>query len=148
VVLTLGSTFRCRNFLRQKSVSATREGIRGGDPSFPIVYGNVDGASPKTLIVCGMYDVQPAEETQWMSPPFAAEIHNLPGLGECVIARGAVNSEGAFCGVFNALRAIRDVDEIPLNIIFTVEGEEEIASHQFKDFLYVVAELEQPRKLQ
>ena len=92
---------RCRTFLRQKSISVTGEGIREtaawlkdfiealggeasfwGNPSFPIVYGRLHGASQKTLIVYGMYDVQPAEERKWMSPPFAAEIYTLPGLGD------------------------------------------------------------------
>jgi acetylornithine deacetylase/succinyl-diaminopimelate desuccinylase-like protein len=144
----------CRNFLRQKSVSVTGEGIREtaewlkgfieklggeasfwGNPSFPIVYGRLHGASQKTLIVYGMYDVQPAEERKWMSPPFAAEIHNLPGLGECVVARGAVNSKGALCGLFNVLATIQEKDEIPLNLIFALEGEEEIGSPQFEAFI-------------
>jgi acetylornithine deacetylase/succinyl-diaminopimelate desuccinylase-like protein len=146
---------RCRTFLRQKSVSVTGEGIREtaawlkdfiealggeasfwGNPSFPIVYGRLNGASSqKTLIVYGMYDVQPAEERKWMSPPFAAEIHNLPGLGECVVARGAVNSKGALCGLFNVLATIKEKDEIPLNLIFALEGEEEIGSPQFEAFI-------------
>ena len=102
---------RCREFLRQKSISATGEGIREtanlvkdfitqiggsvhfcGSEHFPIVYGKVDRGAPKTLIIYGMYDVQPVEELKWSSPPFGAEIKNLPHLGPCVIARGAVNS--------------------------------------------------------
>ena len=82
---------RCREFLRQKSISATGEGIKetaqmvkgfieeiggtvryGGDENFPIVYGKVDTGSPKTLIIYGMYDVQPVDEHKWSSPPFAA----------------------------------------------------------------------------
>ena len=146
---------RCRAFLRQKSISVTGEGIREtagilrdfieelggevslwGDPSFPIVFGRLNGASQKTLIVYGMYDVQPAEESKWISPPFAAEIHNLPGLGECVVARGAVNSKGALCGLLNVLKTIKETDRIPLNIIFTLEGEEEIGSPQFESFIH------------
>jgi acetylornithine deacetylase/succinyl-diaminopimelate desuccinylase-like protein len=145
---------RCREFLRQKSVSATGEGIletaslvRGfmeelggevslvGDPSYPIVFGRLGGDSARTLIIYGMYDVQPVEEEKWSSPPFAAEIRSLPKIGECVIARGAVNSKGALCGVFNALRRIKEVDTIPLNLIFTVEGEEEIGSPSFEGFI-------------
>lgn len=145
---------QCRRFLRQKSLSATGEGIREtaemvcefiqnvggkatywGNESFPIVYGTLDVGAAKTLIVYGMYDVQPAEEPRWMSPPFEAAIHNLPGLGECVVARGAVNSKGALRGVFNALETIKKHDEIPLNIIFTMEGEEEIGSPQFESFI-------------
>jgi acetylornithine deacetylase/succinyl-diaminopimelate desuccinylase-like protein len=145
---------RCRAFLRQKSVSATGEGlvetagwieqfiqdlggkvVRWGNQSAPIVYGRLDRGCPKTLIIYGMYDVQPAEERTWISPPFGAEVRRLPGLGECVIARGAVNSKGALCGVFNALKTINEEDEIPLNLIFTIEGEEEIGSPQFERFI-------------
>ncbi len=144
----------CRNFLRQPSISATGEGVketadmvRGfiedmggvvmycGRPDFPIVYGRVDAGKPKTLIIYGMYDVQPAEEKTWTSPPFAAEIQKLPGLGECVIARGAVNSKGALCGVFNVMRTLRKLDALPVNLIFTVEGEEEIGSPAFETFV-------------
>ncbi len=145
---------RCRDFLRQKSVSVTGEGIietaqiitgfileiggtveHYGDPAYPIVFGRLAKGKPKTLIIYGMYDVMPAEESNWLSPPFAADIRTLPGLGECVVARGAVNSKGALCGVFNALKTIHETDEIPLNLIFTVEGEEEIGSPHFPDFI-------------
>ena len=145
---------QCRAFLRQKSISATGEGIREtaewvgrsieevggkvafwGNPSFPIVYGRLDKGYPKTLIIYGMYDVQPAEEPNWVSPAFAAETHNLPGIGECIIARGAVNSKGALCGLFNVLETIKEEDDIPLNLIFTIEGEEEVGSPQFEDFI-------------
>jgi len=145
---------RCRRFLQQKSISATGEGIREtalivekwiqdlggdvrccGDPSFPIVYGRLNGKSDKTLIIYGMYDVQPAEEKNWRSPPFEAEVHSIPGAGDCIIARGAVNSKGALCGLFNALEAIQAADQIPLNLIFTIEGEEEIGSPNFKSFI-------------
>jgi acetylornithine deacetylase/succinyl-diaminopimelate desuccinylase-like protein len=149
-----GHLERCRQFLRQKSISATGEGIVEtarmvrefiadiggeveycGDEDFPIVFGKVNRGNPKTLIIYGMYDVQPIEEHKWTSPPFGAEIRSLPHLGPCVIARGAVNSKGALAGVFNALRTITQVDRLPLNLIFTVEGEEEIGSPHFEPFI-------------
>jgi len=145
---------RCRMFLRQKSISATGEGIveaagivksfiediggdvcLWGDPSYPIVFGRFDRGFPTTLIIYGMYDVQPAEESEWISSPFEAKIHTLPGLGECVIARGAVNSKGALCGVFNVLKTMAQREEIPCNLVFTIEGEEEIGSPQFESFI-------------
>ncbi|MCX8119084.1 MAG: M20/M25/M40 family metallo-hydrolase [Desulfobacterota bacterium] len=145
---------RCRAFLRQKSVSATGEGIREtarivrefireiggeaefhGDEDFPIVLGRVNTGSPRTLIIYGMYDVQPAEEEKWTSPPFGAEIKTLPNLGPCVIARGAVNSKGALAGLFNALKSIVESDRLPLNLLFTIEGEEEIGSPHFEPFI-------------
>jgi acetylornithine deacetylase/succinyl-diaminopimelate desuccinylase-like protein len=145
---------RCRSFLRQKSISATREGIEEtarmvksfveeiggkavlwGNPSFPIIFGRLDKGAPRTLIIYGMYDVQPADEPAWITPPFAAEIQDLPGLGECVIARGAVNSKGALCGLFNTLKTMEETDGIPLNLIFTIEGEEEVGSPQIEAFI-------------
>lgn len=145
---------RCRKFLRQKSISATGEGIKEtaqivkdfiaeiggtsqyfGDENFPIVYGRINNGNPKTLIIYGMYDVQPVEELKWSSSPFGAEVKNLPSLGPCVIARGAVNSKGALAGLFNALRSIKKVDKLPVNIIFTIEGEEEIGSPHFEPFI-------------
>jgi acetylornithine deacetylase/succinyl-diaminopimelate desuccinylase-like protein len=145
---------RCRSFLRQKSISATGEGIPEtaalvksyieeiggevslwGDSHFPIVYGRYDRGFSKTLIIYGMYDVQPADESEWISPPFEAQVHTLPGLGDCVVARGAVNSKGALCGLFNSLKAMTLTDHIPLNLIFTIEGEEEIGSPRFESFI-------------
>ena len=145
---------RCRAFLRQKSISASGEGILetaaivkgfveelggtvsyGGTEDFPIVYGRVDAGRPKTLVVYGMYDVQPVEEAKWTSPPFGAEIRELPRLGPCVIARGAVNSKGALAGVFNALRSVKDEGGLPVNLVFVVEGEEEIGSLHLEPFI-------------
>jgi acetylornithine deacetylase/succinyl-diaminopimelate desuccinylase-like protein len=145
---------RVREFLRQKSISSTGEGILEtaqmvrdfvlevggtvqlcGPEDFPIVYGRVDCGSSKTLIIYGMYDVQPVEEPKWSLPPFGAEIKNLHNLGPCVIARGAVNSKGALAGVFNALRSMRAADRIPVNLIFAIEGEEEIGSPHFEGFV-------------
>jgi len=138
---------RCRHFLRQKSISATGEGIREtariikdwigelggqarfcGAENFPIIFGRAAGGNPKTLIIYGMYDVQPVEELKWSSPPFGAEIKNIFPFGPCIIARGAVNSKGALAGLFNALKSIQKVDRLPLDLLFTIEGEEEIGS--------------------
>jgi acetylornithine deacetylase/succinyl-diaminopimelate desuccinylase-like protein len=145
---------RVRGFLRQKSISATGEGILEtarmvhdfvreiggtvqycGPDDFPIVYGRVDGQRAKTLIIYGMYDVQPVDEQKWSVPPFAAEIKTLHNLGPCIVARGAVNSKGALAGVFNALRSMREADRIPVNLIFAIEGEEEIGSLHFESFI-------------
>lgn len=144
----------CRHFLRQKSISASGEGIREtarmikdwieelggqarlcGEENFPIVYGRAEGRTPKTLVIYGMYDVQPVEDWKWSSPPFGAEVKDIPGLGPCVIARGAVNSKGALAGLFNVLKSIQKIDRLPLNLIFTIEGEEEIGSPHLEPFI-------------
>jgi len=46
-----------------------------------------------------------------------------------------MNSKGVLCGLFNALRTMAETDGIPLNLIFTMEGEEEIGSPQLEAFI-------------
>ncbi|MFW5738896.1 MAG: M20/M25/M40 family metallo-hydrolase [Myxococcota bacterium] len=145
---------RCRSFLRQPSVSSTGEGVRacaelvggmvegiGGRATFegssthPIVYGRVDAGRRRNLIIYGMYDVMPVDARNWTHPPFGAALWTHPKHGLCVVGRGAVNSKGALCGLFNALCAIREVDRLPLNLTFTIDGEEEIGSPSFEPFI-------------
>ena len=145
---------RCRAFLRQPSVSATGEGVvetaellRGmieqlggtvrfcGAPSHPIVYGRLTSGRERVLIIYGMYDVQPVEAHKWSSPPFGAELMDHPRHGRCIVNRGAVNSKGALLGLFNALRTIVEVDRLPLDLVFVLEGEEEIGSPSLERFV-------------
>src|SRR3989441_1093345 len=140
-----------RRLLRQPSVSATGEGIRecselvrqmmadigcktrtwakGGHP---LVIGELDVGAPVTLIVYEMYDVQPVGDLKaWQAPPFAAEIHDVPGVGRAVIGRGSTNSKGALANHLFTWKTIRDVDEMPVNLKILAEGEEEISSANF-----------------
>jgi acetylornithine deacetylase/succinyl-diaminopimelate desuccinylase-like protein len=118
---------RIRDYLRLPSVSATGEGIRaaaeatgawiegaGGafelveTPGHPVVLGELRGppGAPR-LLRYGMYDVQPAEEPGWTSPPFAAEIRDLDGVGPAVVARGSANSKGClWCAPYYAFDRI------------------------------------------
>lgn len=138
---------RAREFLRIPSVSAegrclkeaagllTRwiEGLGGkvswaGPQESPVVLGEIPGEGAGTVLLYGMYDVQPAEEPGWEVPPFEAALRDLPELGLCVIARGAFNSKGALAGVFGALEALRESGGIPLTVKMVLEGEEEVGS--------------------
>jgi acetylornithine deacetylase/succinyl-diaminopimelate desuccinylase-like protein len=146
---------RTRAFLRQPSVSATGEGVREcadmlrgmmeeigckvrmwGKDGHPVVYGDLNVGAPVTLVEYEMYDVQPVGDLDaWMSPPFAADIHELPRVGKSVVARGAMNSKGALCGNLFTWKTIQDVDELPVNLKIVAEGEEEISSANFIDFV-------------
>src|SRR3989475_829217 len=140
-----------RRLLRQPSVSATGEGIRecselvrqmmadigcktrtwakGGHP---LVIGELDVGAPVTLIVYEMYDVQPVGDLNvWQAPPFAAEIRDVPGVGQAIIGRGSTNSKGALANHLFTWKTIRDVDEMPVNLKILAEGEEEISSANF-----------------
>ena len=146
-----------RSFLRIPSISYTGEGILntaeavkkwieslGGTARLvrieggyhPVVFGKIDGSAPRTILIYGMYDVMPADEPGWISPPFAAEIHDWESLGPCIINRGATNTKGPLAAFFAALRAIKEVDgKLPVNLIFAIEGEEEYGSKSFPGFV-------------
>ncbi|PYV17816.1 MAG: hypothetical protein DMG07_05105 [Acidobacteria bacterium] len=95
----------------------------------------MDEKREKTLLIYGMYDVQPVSGQDWSVPPFAATIRELPGLGQCLVARGACNSKGPLIGFINALSSLRQSQgELPSNFIFTIEGEEEVGSRSIEDF--------------
>lgn len=139
---------RIRDYLRMPSVSATGEGIRevahatagwiqdaGGDAEVvetgghPLVLGELTGpAQSPRLLRYGMYDVQPAEEPDWTSPPFAAELRDLPGIGPSVVARGSANSKGCLAAFFLAVEILRELDAMPVSVVLAIEGEEELGS--------------------
>jgi acetylornithine deacetylase/succinyl-diaminopimelate desuccinylase-like protein len=139
---------RIREYLRMPSVSGTGEGIAevaaatvgwiqdaGGEArtvptgGHPLVLGHVEGptGAPR-LVRYGMYDVQPAEEPDWTSPPFAAEIRDLPAVGPSIVGRGSANSKGCLAGLFIALEILRELDAVPVSLDLMIEGEEELGS--------------------
>jgi acetylornithine deacetylase/succinyl-diaminopimelate desuccinylase-like protein len=142
-----------REFLRMPSVSADGTGIRetgeavkafikelGGQAEIvptagqPAVYGELSLGKPKTLLVFSSYDVVPAEEEEWIVPPFSAEIVELPDLGRCLVSRGVYDTKAPLRGFFNAVRAIQEVDELPVNLKFIIEGGEEQGSKGLPEF--------------
>jgi acetylornithine deacetylase/succinyl-diaminopimelate desuccinylase-like protein len=139
---------RIREFCRTPSVSATGEGVRatadavlamidgaGGRAELvettghPVILGEIPGPpGAPVLLRYGMYDVQPAEEPDWSSPPFAMEIRELDDAGPAVVGRGIANSKGSLSSFFCALDALRDTGGVPVGLKFVIEGEEELGS--------------------
>src|SRR3712207_1255187 len=93
----------------------------------PAVLGRIEGDGP-WLLRYGMYDVQPADEPGWSSPPFAAITADVPGAGPSIIARGAANSKGALASFLLAVASARQVASLPAEIVLLVDGEEELGS--------------------
>ena len=139
---------RIREYLRLPSVSATGQGIRataaataawvqgaGGSfelvetPGHPLLLGELPGppGAPR-LLRYGMYDVQPAEEDSWTSPPFAAEVRDLPGIGPAIVARGSANSKGCLAAMFIASEILNELGGLPATVALFIEGEEELGS--------------------
>jgi len=147
---------KMQDFLRQPSVSAENYGVREcaellksyfvdlgcknarliETKSFPVVYGEYDAHAEKTLLVYMMYDTQPFTGEKWTSPPLEARLVDIEPFGKCVIARGAINTKGPLIAFLNALESILAVgEEIPVNLKFVAQGDEELESIHFAEFV-------------
>ncbi|PIB36274.1 peptidase dimerization domain protein [Reichenbachiella sp. 5M10] len=101
-------------------------------PGHPIVYAEkiIDLAKP-TVLVYGHYDVQPADPYElWDSPPFEPVIKD-----ERIYARGACDDKGQMYMHVKAFEAMVACDELPCNVKFMIEGEEEVGSDNLGDFV-------------
>jgi acetylornithine deacetylase/succinyl-diaminopimelate desuccinylase-like protein len=97
----------------------------------PGVWGYYDAGVPKTLMVYMMYDVQPVEPEDWRSPPFEANLVEHE-LGTVLMGRGATNQKGPERAFLNAVEAILAAEgRLPVNLMITAEGEEEISSPHY-----------------
>ncbi len=99
----------------------------------PVVYGEFlhAGSDALTVLVYGHYDVQPADPLElWQTDPFKATIK-----GDNLHARGASDMKGQVLASLAAVRAILSTNDVPVNIKYLIEGEEEIGSPSLGKFL-------------
>ena len=146
------SVVRLQQWIRQPSIAAEHRGMDEGcdlamrmlrDAGFdgvtkiptdgqPGIFATLDAGAPRTVGVYFMYDVKQVDPAEWSSPPFDAALVDKPGLGRCVVGRGAVNQKGPESSFLAALHAIRGSGrKLPVNLVFVAEGEEEIGSPHF-----------------
>ena len=97
-----------------------------------VVAKNEHRAGRRTVMIYGHYDVQPVDPVElWESPPFEPRIAN-----EYVFARGSADNKGQhFAHVLGVEETLREKGELPVNLIFLIEGEEEIGSEHLEEFL-------------
>jgi len=146
-----------QEYVRQPSISADGTGMKetaemtkafieelGGTSKtvetdgWPVVYGELNADARKTLIIYGMYDVQPVEEEKgkWIVPPFGGKIVDLKPFGRCLVNRGAINTKAPLRAFFNVCQSILAVEgTLPVNLIFVIEGEEELGSVHLPQFV-------------
>lgn len=102
-------------------------------PGHPVVYGEWLGApGAPTILFYGHYDVQPVDPLHlWTSPPFDATIRD----GE-IYARGAADDKGQVFMHFKAVEAhLKQNGNLPVNMKFLIEGEEEVGSANLDNFI-------------
>ena len=144
-----------QTLIRQPSVSAKNEGIEecaklvqtllknSGINSellrlkkgvAPLVYGEIKSKQnpKKTLMFYNHYDVQPAEPFDlWEFPPFSAT-----RKGNKIFGRGATDDKGELITRIKAVEAyLKTTGDVPCNIKFVIEGEEETGSAHIEDYL-------------
>ena len=141
-----------RALVRQPSVAATGEGIaecaalvrrafedagaqvtvhaRAG--AAPAVVAEFPGAGDRTLLYYNHYDVQPPDPLdEWTSPPFDPTVRD----GK-LFARGVADNKGDLTTRLAAVRVLQQVHgRLPCRVKFFVEGEEEIGSIHFGDYV-------------
>jgi len=71
------------------------------------VFATLDAGAKRTLGVYFMYDVKQANPDEWSSPPWEARRLDMPGLGNVIMGRGAVNQKGPQSAFLAALHAFR-----------------------------------------
>jgi acetylornithine deacetylase/succinyl-diaminopimelate desuccinylase-like protein len=105
---------------------------------YPIVYGEkiIDDNLP-TVLVYGHYDVQPADPIElWDSPPFEPVIKTTDIHPEgAIFARGACDDKGQMYMHVKAFEAMVVSGELPCNVKFMIEGEEEVGSSNLGIFV-------------
>ncbi|MFX0104060.1 MAG: M20/M25/M40 family metallo-hydrolase [Candidatus Hodarchaeota archaeon] len=147
-----------QEYLRVPSISATGEGIQetaemtaktltklGAEniqivptKGWPVVYGElITNPQKPTVLFYSMYDVQPVEPEKWIVPPFeGAIVENFEEMGRALVARGVINTKGPTMAFFQTVKTLIDTKkELPVNLIFVLEGEEELGSIHLPDFV-------------
>src|ERR1022692_2144870 len=84
------------------------------------------------FVVYGHYDVQPPEPFElWNSPPFEPRLE-----GRSLFARGASDNKGQNLAHLKAVEAyLKTGTELPCDLTFVLEGEEEVGSKSLASFL-------------
>ena len=102
-------------------------------PGSPVVVArSAHDPAKRTVLIYGHYDVQPPEPLEgWTTPPFEPRIEN----GR-IHARGAADNKGQILAhIMGVAETLREKGSLPVNVIFLIEGEEEVGSPNLEEFL-------------
>jgi acetylornithine deacetylase/succinyl-diaminopimelate desuccinylase-like protein len=107
-------------------------------PGYPIVFGEkiIDKSLP-TVLVYGHYDVQPPDPLNlWHSPPFEPVIKKTDIHPEgAIFARGSCDDKGQMYMHVKAMEYMTTTNQLPCNVKFMIEGEEEVGSESLEWFV-------------
>lgn len=108
-----------------------------GNDGHPVVYGDyLKKPGAPTVLVYGHYDVQPPDPMElWETGPFEPQVR-----GDLLYGRGSSDMKGQVLATFHAIESVMKAGEMPVNLKFLLEGEEEIGSKNLEPFLKKHAE--------
>jgi acetylornithine deacetylase/succinyl-diaminopimelate desuccinylase-like protein len=90
-----------------------------------------DAAAARTVLCYGHFDVQPPDPLDlWESPPFEAQIRD-----EYIYGRGVADDKGQLYLLLAAARELAQAGELPVNVRFACDGEEETGGDAILEFL-------------
>jgi acetylornithine deacetylase/succinyl-diaminopimelate desuccinylase-like protein len=116
----------CAEWLCHRLTQAGLEAYRLVTPGNPVVVArNQHRPDRKTVLIYGHYDVQPVDPLAlWESLPFEPVVK-----GDRIYARGATDNKGQILAhVLGVEKTLREKGELPVNVVFVIEGEEEVGS--------------------
>ncbi|HWD74155.1 MAG TPA: M20/M25/M40 family metallo-hydrolase [Solirubrobacteraceae bacterium] len=101
----------------------------------PLAVGEIrasrEAEATPTVLCYGHFDVQPPDPLElWESPPFEPEIR-----GDHLYSRGVADDKGQLYMLLSAARELARAGELPVNVRFACDGEEETGGHSILDFL-------------
>ncbi len=101
----------------------------------PLVVGEIRASrnadSAPTILCYGHFDVQPPDPLElWESPPF-----ELVDRGGWLYARGTADDKGQLYMLLKAAELLAGAGELPVNLRFACDGEEEIGGHSIVDWI-------------
>lgn len=124
---------RCAEYVRDQLILAGCDHAEVcSTPGWPLVFGEkITDPNKLTVLVYGHYDVQPPDPLDlWDSAPFEPVVKE----GK-IYARGASDDKGQMFMHIKALEVMTKTGNLPCNIKFIIEGEEETGSRSLYDFL-------------
>jgi acetylornithine deacetylase/succinyl-diaminopimelate desuccinylase-like protein len=122
----------CGEWLYKKFMSMGLFAEVHGTPGHPVIFARSEPQPGRpTVLIYGHYDVQPADPLDlWTSAPFE------PALADGIItARGSADNKGQIMAHILGVEAALAAGALPVNVLFVVEGEEEIGSPNLGAFL-------------
>ncbi len=128
-----GDVAKCADWLVQKLTAIGLKAQLHPTAGHPIVTARNEHVSGRrTVMIYGHYDVQPVEPlAEWTTPPFEPAVRD--GI---IYARGSTDNKGQILAhVLGVGETLREKGELPVNLIFLIEGEEEVGSKHLAEFL-------------